>query len=221
MKKLLIAVALVVATAVQALEWKAQSFLTVTSITTSNTYGVTNLYSGFATSAGTNNVGLIYTNKAGARIQSGVVATYLTNEAGTISSNVLGRDVNLVGDVPFSPLVLPVLYFSTNSSVLASPFQGNAAIVVSCTAGASADQANTFRFIPLYDGVRPGTVAGEAMVFAVTPAGATRVTIKTNINFATQFHNCKAIRLESITPGDVDAASQVTWDTISLIQLVP
>lgn len=212
MKKLLIAALLTVAVNVLAIDWKIDSFLNVPSVTTSNLVSVTNLQSAlYSASMNTNITGLVITNKANNRVIVGVSTNF--------DGSLVSQYENLLATLPFSPLLQPIKYVDTNNTTWG--YQGNAAIVVSCTGGASANVANTLKFTPLFDGINAGTVAGESLSLAVTPNGATRVTIRTNINLATQFYNCRAIRLEAITPGDTDAASQVVWDTIKLIQIVP
>lgn len=188
-------------------EWKLSSFLNVPSITTSNTYGATNLFSPtFTVSNATNFTGLIITNKALGRVIIGTT----TNSDGTYTSQYQ----NIFSDIPMGPYSLPFAG-ATNAT-----YQGPVGIIVSVTGGSGANVANTLKFIPVFDESHQATAAAtEGLLLAVTPNGATRVTIKTNLLLQTQFHNCKSIRLEWILPGDTDASSQVVWDTIKLIQL--
>lgn len=193
-----------VATA-SAAEWVTPSFLSVPSIQVTNLMNVTNLNQ---LSGGTNTSLVVYTNFANVRVAVGVT----TNASG----NDIGKYENLLTDVSLSALSLPSLRTTGDTNNYGN-WQGPVAIYVSVTGGSGANTAIPIRFAPVF-GNKVGTQ--ETFVFAVTPSGATRVTIKTNLPLSV-LNNATALRCLDITNPDADASSQVVVSDLGLIQLKP
>lgn len=232
MKKLLIVLGLVLATiSVQAAaNFTVQSFLNCQSVCVTNKYGITNTLTTIGAQPwGTNIDYTIYTNFAGSQIICGITSS--TNTMPGIATNITyyGRYDNLLKDVSLwtgdgSMPIQPVWAVSsgTNATAQAGPYF--ASIFIRTRAAATgADQAMSFVFAPVPDGVYEHTVSGDLITTTVTSGGGTAAgTIVTKLVplDASKLIGCKALRLVSITSGDTDASSRADVLTCELVGFV-
>lgn len=198
MKKLFAAIAVIglLCLSAPASQHVSLSFLNVPSCTVSNVMGITNLNSTVVTS---NKVGTTYVNLQG---------TTVTAAAGDYTQ--------IIGDV-----TLPDTYglASTASAVLGITNQVIGNIFIDIVAGAGANTAANFIFVPLPDGVTESTVAGDALAIAVTSAGVTPVQLLTPIY--NKWPGVKKLRLKSVTHPDADADSAVNLRKCQFNTFIP
>lgn len=233
MKKLLIISGMVMATvcAMAQSTFRAQSFFAqgVQSLYVTNTAAITNLNTASANT--TNAPGTAWSNYV-----SGGTARYVaaTNSAASgawtnVTKNLL-KDVDLWALRDGSPAVMQSTTNGTDRPTLS---YATVTIRINAGSGASADQANTLVFTPLYGiamdsasaGLNPkptpveGTTADQWTV-GITPAGAATVVLCTNVPLY-KWPGARGLRLRRVVGGDTDASSQVIYDEISLNGYVP
>lgn len=169
------------------------------SLTTTNLAGATNLTFVDGTLT-TNNTGLSWTNSYNQKFT--VTASAYTN-------------VNPFVQVPLYSLRGGDGPWIANTNTVEGIQKSFANISVTITGGSGANVANSIVIAPVYDGDFNGTATGDYFTFAVTPAGATTVTISTNVPLW-KWPGAAAITVRDITPGDTDASSQVTYKALRL-----
>lgn len=221
MKKLILAIGLGVALTfgASAQTHTSQSFLSVYSVTISNSITVTNLsFPGLTTR--TNPVGLYWSNAVNSA--SGVVVTGAS--ASTIN---LTKPVSLWTDRAGSPVGMSAI---TNGLQAANQFAPCfSQISVGLTATNAAANANvTFTFAPIPGSLQSGTapdlstapIGGNEWSFSVLATGVTPVQIITNCP-TWLWPGCKGLVLKRIVNADTDAASAVTVYNLALDGFIP
>lgn len=207
MKKILIVLGLLTGLSVNAQNHRSQSFLNdqIGSLIVSNTLqNVTNLLSTTANGAlgaGTNILGMQWTNKAGSYI------LVQASNAGTSTNDVTGinpfKDVDIHyprnADFPYS--IMAGLSAPTNYQVA-----GTISLRMIGRSGKSG--TTTVQIVPLYDdsGTNQPTQAGEYLSFAVAVNGVTPVNAVTNVA-AYRIAGAKKLRVYYISSGESTSAS--------------
>ena len=190
---------------VQAEEWKVLSFLSVPSITVSNTFaGATNLA---LQAGGTNMNGLQFTNNNGNRI---IVGTS-TNRDGTYA----GASQPVIGFVPVSPKSVP--FVAPINSTPWTNYQGPVVLSIRGVGGSGADTAMTITFSAM-QGTNRMTAGGNSTWSALFVPASGAFALRTNVPM-TFFAGATAIQCDTITTGDTDASSQVTITDLDLTQI--
>ena len=200
MKHLLALLGLILPLAVTAQNFLSQDFLNVRSVQVTNGIGATNLNS-FGVAA-TNFNGIVYTNLAGTRLETGT----------TNNTFNLFKDAQLWADRNGRPF----MGIETNNMVSTSP----GSVFLKLVGGSGANAAVTFVFRPVVDGQNESTAAADTWSVALTATTTTPVTLRTNVPFYL-WPGCKGLRLRSIVNGDTDASSGVFVQECSLNGFLP
>jgi hypothetical protein len=204
MKKLLFAFGLIgILTTAVAQNHVSQNMLLCNALCVTNGIGFTN-FSFYGTS-GSNQVGLVFTNLS---------ATKTVVSSTSASKTPLTRDVVLFPDRAGGYPPLTWITDTNGTSIGTHAWQKSPlSMFIRVVGGSGANTATSFRFAPVCDGVNPSTAAGDIWTVAVTPSGATPVTVITNVPLY-KWNGCIALRVMDITAGDTDPASRV--DVIAL-----
>jgi hypothetical protein len=214
MKKLLIAISLVVALSATASQHVVQSFLApgVQSLlisTNGGTFpGVTN---------GTDYAGVMFTNSFGSR-------NYQTNSSTPYSS--LHKRMNLLSDVELWPRADGAQPFTVvSNTVVQTPGIGAllsdfTLCVTSVGTNANAADIVTIIIKPMYDGVHVSTIAAEAFTTGFTANGTTTVNFTTNVP-CWKWPGCAKLRLESISNAEATICGDVWIQSVTLNGFLP
>lgn len=201
MKKIIsLVIGLALTLSASAQNHSVQSFFAggISSVTASNVLQVTNL--SYASSLGSNVVGLVYTN-AGTR----VVAA-----AGDFKN--LLRDVTLWTDREGRA-------WKTNAAEVA--FETTASLCIKTIAGSGANAAVTLVFSPVMnDSIGEGTVSTEWFTASITPTASATQVWRVSIPLY-KWPGAKKLRLQYINNADTDASSNVQITHLSLNGFIP
>ena len=195
----LIAVVAFLALPAAAQEFRSQSFLNVQAVYLTNLCNPTNLAT--ASSAGTNVVGLTYTNNGVRFVADG------TNQT----------RVNPFRDVSLWALRDGSGAWSTGATNATGILynMSYATVSVTMTSGSGADSAIPFVVTPVYDGVNEATVAAEEWTFAFTPTASSTQTFSTNAPLY-RWPGASKLRIRRAVNSDTTAAGHVIVKALNL-----